>query len=92
MDLSDQCASEYLPDCTTGMVTFRIEPDVGGKKKKFIVAPPERKENDVIAEIVELSCFTFFYAANQIAINFELLCDAASLLEQELGKEGSKWS
>lgn len=60
---------------------------LGVKKEKFIVAPPERKENDVIAEIVELSCFTFFYAATpDCHKNFELLCDAASLLEQELGK------
>ena len=41
----------------------------------------------MIAEIVELSCFTFFYAATpDCHKNFELLCDAASLLEQELGK------
>ena len=66
---------------------------LGVKKEKFIVAPPERKENDVIAEIVELSCFTFFYAATPDAIRI-LSCYATLLLcwNKSLEKEGSKWS
>lgn len=57
------------------------------EEKKFIVAPPEKKESKVMAENIELPYFTFFYAATpDCHKNFELLCEAASLLEKEVGK------
>lgn len=57
------------------------------KEKKFIVAPPEKKESKAVAENIELPYFTFFYAATpDCHKNFELLCEAASILEQEVGK------
>lgn len=60
---------------------------LGVKEEKFIVAPPEHKVSRVVAEKIELSCFTFFYAATpDCHKNFEFVCEAASLLEQEIGK------
>ena len=60
---------------------------LGVKGEKFIVAPPERKEAKVVAEDIKLPCFTFFYASTpDCHKNFELLCRAASLLEQDTGK------
>lgn len=64
---------------------------LGVEEDKFIVAPPERKEIKVIAENIKLSCFTFFYASTpDCHKNFEFLCAAASLLEQEIGKKKFK--
>lgn len=57
------------------------------EEKNFIVAPPEKKESKVVAENIELPYFTFFYAATpDCHKNFELLCEAALLLEKEVGK------
>lgn len=59
---------------------------LGVKKEKFIVTPPERKDIQVVAEDIKLPCYTFFYASTpDCHKNFELLCAAASLLEQETG-------
>lgn len=61
---------------------------LGVKEEKFIVAPPEYKESWVVAEGIERSCFTFFYASTpDCHKNFEFVCEAASLLEQEIGKD-----
>lgn len=59
---------------------------LGVKKEKFIVTPPERKDIQAVAEDIKLPCYTFFYASTpDCHKNFELLCAAASLLEQETG-------
>lgn len=56
-------------------------------KSRFIVAPPEQLPVDVVADKVELPCYTFFYpSAPDCHKNFEALCEAASKLEQEVGK------
>ena len=58
------------------------------KEEKFIVAPPEHKESRVVAERIERSCFTFLYASTpDCHKNFEFVCEAVSLLEQEIGKD-----
>lgn len=60
---------------------------LGVKKERFIVAPPERKRATVAVEAPKLPCFTFLYASTpDCHKNFELLCAAASLLEEEMGK------
>lgn len=59
---------------------------LGVKENKFIVAPPQRKSIEVIPDRVERSCFTFLYASTpDCHKNFETLCKAAALLEQEVG-------
>lgn len=60
---------------------------LGVNKEKFIVAPPRRMAVKVEAENVNLPCFTFLYAsAPDCHKNFEVLCQAARLLEKEKGK------
>lgn len=60
---------------------------LGVKEEKFVIAPPEHEVNRIVAEKVELFCFTFFYAATpDCHKNFEFVCEAAALLEQEIGK------
>ena len=54
---------------------------------KFIVAPPQRKQIDVTPEEIKKECFTFFYASTpDCHKNFETLCEAARLLENEMGQ------
>ena len=56
-------------------------------KAKFIVAPPQRKSLEIVPEEIFNDCFTFFYASTpDCHKNFETLCEAASLLEAEVGK------
>lgn len=60
---------------------------LGVRKEKFIVAPPEHKRTKIIPESKTFPHFTFFYASTpDCHKNFEFLCMAASLLEQEVGK------
>lgn len=60
---------------------FRLDKD------KFIVAPPQRKEVNVVPDQIEKEVFTFFYASTpDCHKNFETLCEAARLLEAELGE------
>lgn len=58
----------------------------GLDKKKFIVAPPQRKKVDVAPEDIRNEAYTFFYASTpDCHKNFETLCEAARLLEAEVG-------
>ena len=58
----------------------------GLDKARFIVAPPQRKSVDVVPEDISNDVFTFFYASTpDCHKNFETLCEAARLLEAELG-------
>ena len=60
---------------------FRLEKD------RFIVAPPQRKKVEVVPEQIEKEVVTFFYASTpDCHKNFETLCEAARLLEADLGK------
>lgn len=60
---------------------------LGVNKDKFIVAPPKHIQVKVEAKNVDLPCFTFLYAsAPDCHKNFEILCQAARLLEKEKGK------
>ena len=59
----------------------------GLNKEKFIVAPPQKKRVEVVPENIGKDVFTFFYASTpDCHKNFETLCQAARLLEAELGK------
>ncbi len=59
----------------------------GLKKEKFIVAPPQKKQVEVIPEEISKDIFTFFYASTpDCHKNFETLCQAARLLEAEVGE------
>ena len=59
----------------------------GLDKGKYIVAPPQRKQADVTPEEIRKDRFTFFYASTpDCHKNFEALCEAARLLEQEVGE------
>ena len=61
---------------------------LGVDETKFIVAPPQRKPLTAEAERMDKNRFTFFYPATpDCHKNFELLCEAARLLEQEVGKD-----
>lgn len=65
---------------------------LGVGKEKFIVAPPRRMAVKVETESVNLPCFTFLYAsAPDCHKNFEVLCQAARLLEKEKEKAVLKW-
>lgn len=58
----------------------------GLEKEKFIVAPPQRKPVDVVPKEISSDCFIFFYASTpDCHKNFETLCEAARLLENETG-------
>lgn len=55
-------------------------------RSKFIVAPPQRSAIEVTPEPVDAPCFTFLYpSAPDCHKNVEALCEAARLLEQEVG-------
>ena len=59
---------------------------LGVAKSKFVVAPPQRKKIEVIPEDVQKDLYTFFYASTpDCHKNFETLCEAARLLESEVG-------
>ena len=64
---------------------------LGVDKSKFIVAPPQRKSSFVEGERISKDLFTFFFAAtSDCHKNFETLCEAARLLENEVGKNRFK--
>ena len=59
---------------------------LGIDKSKFIVAPPKKKISSVIAEQVARDVYTFFFASTpDCHKNFETLCEATRLLEEEVG-------
>ena len=54
---------------------------------RFIVAPPPRKSVEVVAEMIDKKVYTFFYASTpDCHKNFETLCEASRLLEEEIGQ------
>ena len=60
---------------------------LGLEKDRFIVAPPQRKKVEVVPEQIGKDVFMFFYASTpDCHKNFETLCEAARMLEQDLGK------
>ena len=60
----------------------------GLDKGKFIVAPPQRKRVEVIPDNISKDTFTFFYASTpDCHKNFETLCMASELLQEELGAD-----
>ena len=64
---------------------FRLE------KEKFIVAPPQRKRVDIIPDNISKDTFTFFYASTpDCHKNFETLCMASELLQEEIGADKFK--
>lgn len=63
----------------------------GLNRDKFIVAPPQRKAVEVVPDSIRNQGYTFFYASTpDCHKNFETLCEAARLLEDEIGKEKFK--
>ena len=63
----------------------------GLNRDKFIVAPPQRKAVEVVPDSIRNQGYTFFYASTpDCHKNFEILCEAARLLEDEIGKEKFK--
>ena len=59
---------------------------LGVDREKFIVAPPQRKMQTITPEVIGRDVVTFFYASTpDCHKNFETLCEAARLLEQEVG-------
>lgn len=59
---------------------------LGVNREKFIVAPPQRNLQEVIPDDIQKECFLFFYASTpDCHKNFETLCEAARLLEKEIG-------
>ena len=63
----------------------------GLNRDKFIVAPPQRKAVEVVPDSIRNQGYTFFYASTpDCHKNFETLCEAARLLEDEMGKEKFK--
>ena len=59
---------------------------LGVKRERFIVAPPAKKILDGETEVFQKEGFTFIYPATpDCHKNFETLCQAARLLEKELG-------
>mgnify|MGYP003292520077 CR=1 FL=1 len=60
-------------------------------ESKFIVAPPQRKVTDVIPVPIKKNGYTYLYVSTaDCHKNFETLCRAAELLEQEIGKNKFK--
>lgn len=60
-------------------------------KSKFIVAPPQRKSVEVVPAQIQKHGYTFFYASTpDCHKNFETLCEAARLLENEIGHDEFK--
>ncbi|MBO5015613.1 MAG: glycosyltransferase family 4 protein [Bacteroidales bacterium] len=63
----------------------------GLDERRFIVAPPQKKMVEVVPEEIKNELFTFFYASTpDCHKNFETLCEAARLLENEMGPERFK--
>ena len=63
----------------------------GLKESRFIVAPPQRKAVEVVPEAIEKNRYTFFYASTpDCHKNFETLCEASRLLEEEVGQDSFK--
>ena len=63
----------------------------GLNRDKFIVAPPQRKAVEAVPDSIRNQGYTFFYASTpDCHKNFETLCEAARLLEDEIGKEKFK--
>lgn len=59
---------------------------LGVNREKFIVAPPQRNLQEVTPDDIQKECFLFFYASTpDCHKNFETLCEAARLLEKEIG-------
>ena len=59
---------------------------LGVNRDKFIVAPPQRNLQEVTPDDIQKDCFLFFYASTpDCHKNFETLCEAARLLEEEVG-------
>lgn len=60
---------------------------LGVSRDKFIVAPPGKKAVKIVSEKILKKYFTFFYASTpDCHKNFESLCEASRLLENEVGK------
>lgn len=63
----------------------------GLDKSRFIVAPPQRKNVECNPENIKLDSYTFFYASTpDCHKNFETLCEASRLLEEEIGERKFK--
>lgn len=63
----------------------------GLDERRFIVAPPQKKMVEVVPEEIKNELFTFLYASTpDCHKNFETLCEAARLLENEIGLERFK--
>lgn len=63
----------------------------GLDKNKFIIAPPQRKAVEVVPDTIQKQGYTFFYASTpDCHKNFETLCEAARLLEEDLGQDKFK--
>lgn len=59
---------------------------LGVNREKFIVAPPQRNLQIATPDDIQKECFLFFYASTpDCHKNFETLCEAAKLLEKEVG-------
>ena len=64
---------------------------LGVKRSKLIVAPPQRVRMDSAPSVKPNDRYTFFYASTpDCHKNFETLCEAARLLEKELGSKRYK--
>lgn len=64
---------------------------LGVKYDKFIVAPPQRIKMKITPDLITKECTTFFYASTpDCHKNFETLCEAARMLEEEVGKNRFK--
>ena len=60
----------------------------GMHRSKFIVAPPQRKVVEVVPDSISEDRYMFFYASTpDCHKNFETLCEAARLLETEIGED-----
>lgn len=60
-------------------------------RSKFVVAPPQRKVAEVAPELISGDKYTFFYASTpDCHKNFETICEAARLLEAEIGEDKFK--
>lgn len=59
---------------------------LGVSEEKFLVAPPEKSSVSVTPEKLVLPYYTFIYpSAPDCHKNFQVLCEAARLLEEEVG-------
>ena len=61
---------------------------LGIDSRKFIVAPPQKKSFSITAEKIKTDFYTFFFAStSDCHKNFETLCKASRLLENEVGTD-----